>query len=119
MGLKRWLVGIRDGYVMAQAAGMHLPEFPEGETVRLRVLFTGRVQHVGFRLEVSELARRLELTGWCRNLETGQVLAEFQGTQERILCLVGLMESLIRIRIRGKVIISQEPIPGETTFQIL
>lgn len=119
MGVKRWLTGVRDGYVMAQAARLPLPEFSEGESVRLRVLFTGRVQHVGFRLEVSELARRLKLTGWCRNLETGQVLAEFQGTEERILCLVGLMESLIRIRIREKEVTPMPVVFGESGFRIL
>ena len=119
MGVKRWLTGVRDGYVKAQAARLPLPEFLEGESVRLRVLFTGRVQHVGFRLEVSELARRLKLTGWCRNLETGQVLAEFQGTEERILCLVGLMESLIRIRIREKEVMPMPVVFRESGFRIL
>ena len=119
MGLKGWLVRARDGYVKAQAARMPLPEFPAGETVRLRVLFTGRVQHVGFRLEVSELARRLGLTGWCRNLETGQVLAEFQGVEARILCLMDLMASLVRIRIRQREVTPLSVIPGETEFRTL
>ena len=79
-----------------------MPAFEPEEPVRLRVLFSGRVQHVGFRLEVCELARRLGLTGFCENLPTGDVLAEFQGGEKRIRCLISAMESLVRIRIRRR-----------------
>ena len=83
---------------------------------RWHVIFSGRVQHVGFRLEVCELARRLELTGWCRNLENGDVLAEFQGPTERIDFLISFMESLKRIKIREKSMEELELISGESGF---
>ena len=116
MGVKRWLVAKRDGYVIAQARGFSLPEFESAEPVRRRILFGGRVQRVGFRLEVYELANRLELTGFCRNLESGEVLAEFQGTEARIACLVTAMESLKRIRIRRKEVTCLPLVPEETGF---
>ncbi|MBQ9991783.1 MAG: acylphosphatase [Lachnospiraceae bacterium] len=83
---------------------------------RYRVLFSGRVQKVGFRLEVCELAVRLGLTGFCKNLENGDVLAEFQGTEEKINFLISFMESLKRIRITNKVMEKLEVDEGLTGF---
>ena len=45
----------------------------------LRLVLTGRVQGVGFRPFVYNLAQRLELTGWVRN-QAGQVEIVIQGT---------------------------------------
>jgi acylphosphatase len=38
-----------------------------------RVLFEGRVQGVGFRYTVKNIARGYEVTGWVRNLPDGRV----------------------------------------------
>ena len=100
MSLKDTFKKIRDDYVIRQAHSVELPEFMSGTVRRYRVKFSGRVQKVGFRLEVCELAQRLGLTGWCRNLENGDVLAEFQGPTERIDFLISFMESLKRIKNR-------------------
>ena len=116
MELKRWLMALRDRYVIGQAERILLPEFPPEEPVRQRILFSGRVQRVGFRLEVWVLANRLGLTGWCKNLESGDVLAEFQGGESRIRCLVDAMSSLIRIRIRRKTVTPLPAVEGEETF---
>ena len=51
------------------------------------------------------------------NLENGDVLAEFQGTGERIDFLVSFMESLKRIKIRSKQVEELELIPGEKSFE--
>lgn len=104
MSIKSMFKGIRDNYVIRQAQRLDIPEFGDTERCRYRVLFSGRVQKVGFRLEVCELAKRLELTGFCKNLESGEVLAEFQGPEEKIKFLISFMESLKRIKIRNKVV---------------
>lgn len=116
MSAKTIFVALRDGYVIRQAQKAKLPPFGNGEPCRWRVTFSERVQKVGFRLEVCELAKRLSLTGYCRNLENGDVLAELQGPQENIQFLISFMESLKRIRIREKIIEELELIPTETEF---
>ena len=102
MRIKDKFKKIRDDYVINQVRKAKLPAFPEDEITRYRIMFSGRVQKVGFRLEVCELAKRLELTGWCQNLENGDVLAEIQGPKNRIKYLVHFMESLKRIKITEK-----------------
>jgi len=86
-------------YVINQVKNAHLPEFSESEKVRMGVTFAGRVQKVGFRLEVEQLAIRLGLTGKIRNLENGGVELEIQGAKNKILFLLDFMNNLIRIKI--------------------
>ena len=64
MSLKSRLKQVRDGYVSAQVRRVRLPIFASSPLCRRRVRFSGRVQKVGFRQEVTELALRLELTGF-------------------------------------------------------
>lgn len=104
MPLIQKLKSIRDNYVISQVKRAKLPEFNVGNIRRYRITFSGRVQNVGFRLEVSELAKRLGLTGFCRNLENGDVLAELQGEDEKIQYLITFMESLKRIKIKNKIV---------------
>lgn len=49
------------------------------DEARAHVRLTGRVQGVGFRYETAAEARRRRLTGWVRNLDSGDVEAVFQG----------------------------------------
>ena len=111
-----YLKRLRDGYVINQVRRAVLPEFTHGDIVRVRVVFEGRVQKVGFRLEVSELAKRLGLTGFCENLSDGGVRAELQGTMERIEFLISFMRSLKRIRIDTWVMIEIPTADGESEF---
>lgn len=117
MKLKELFIKTRDDYVINQVQRAEIPMFRVSEVVRYQVLFSGRVQHVGFRLEVCELAKRLGLTGYCENLENGYVLAEFQGMENKITFLISFMESLKRIRIRRKVVKRLELVPAETGFE--
>ena len=107
----------RDRLVIGQVRRVRIPDFPADRICRLRNRFSGRVQKVGFRLEVAELAGRLGLSGFCENLPDGRVLAELQGPENRIAFLIRFMESLKRIRITDKVMEQLPPIPGETAFR--
>jgi acylphosphatase len=64
-------------------------------------LITGLVQGVFFRREITDLARRLRITGWVRNLSDGRVeaLAEGERTQLDSLirfCNVGPRGAIVR-----------------------
>lgn len=112
MSIKEQFKKIRDNYVINQVQKLQLPTFEADEVCRYKVVFSGRVQKVGFRLEVCELAQRLELTGFCQNLENGDVLAELQGAENKIQYLIAFLESLKRIKIKNKVV-EKLPIDGE------
>lgn len=117
MSIKKAVVKIRDDYVRNQVKKAKLPPFGVDEIVRYRIIFSGRVQKVGFRLEMAEFAERLQLTGCCRNLENGDVYAELQGPDNKIRYLVSFMESLKRIRIKKKRIKRIELNMDEETFR--
>lgn len=102
MKAKALLKKIRDQYVICQVNRIKIPNMKDENIHRYRVIFYGRVQKVGFRLEVCELAKRLQLTGFCRNLEDGSVLAEIQGPDDKIKYLISYLGTLKRIKITKK-----------------
>ena len=66
---------------------------------RWRVVFSGRVQHVGFRYTAYYLAKALYLTGWVDNLPDGRVEMEAQGPVALLRRLVLQLKSRPHIRI--------------------
>jgi acylphosphatase len=52
--------------------------------VRVRVVVSGRVQGVFFRVETRDMARRLGLAGFVRNRADGAVEAVFQGPKASV-----------------------------------
>lgn len=69
------------------------------ETIRRHMLFSGRVQGVGFRYTACYLARSLDLTGWVKNLWDGDVEMEVQGDKRSIARLVERLHKGRFIRI--------------------
>lgn len=114
--MKTILKKIRDNYVIHQVQKAKLPVFETNPMKRYRIIFSGRVQKVGFRLEVCELAKRLELTGFCKNLDNGNVMAELQGPDNKIKYLISFMESLKRIQINHKVMEELDVVEKERGF---
>ena len=51
---------------------------------RLHVLFSGRVQGVGFRYTVKKLVHGVEVTGTVRNLVDGRVELDAEGEQSEL-----------------------------------
>jgi acylphosphatase len=51
---------------------------------RVHVFVSGRVQGVFFRAETADMADRLGLAGWVRNLPDGRVEALFEGEKEDV-----------------------------------
>ncbi len=49
-----------------------------------QIFYTGRVQGVGFRISVKQLAKGFEVTGWVRNLPDGRVELQAMGEDEEV-----------------------------------
>ena len=63
-------------------------------TIAKNIVFSGRVQGVGFRFTAQRIALRYELAGFVKNLHTGQVQMLAQGQAEDIDdCLRDISES--------------------------
>lgn len=54
------------------------------DQVRNRIIFSGRVQGVGFRYRSKYAADGYGVTGWIRNEPDGTVLMEAQGSNDQI-----------------------------------
>jgi acylphosphatase len=52
--------------------------------VRAHVYVSGRVQGVFFRSQTADIAERLGINGWVRNLSDGRVEALFEGEKEQV-----------------------------------
>lgn len=89
----------RDDYVTHQVENMKFPDFLSGCIIRKNYVFTGKVQNVGFRIEVYHIANKTGLTGWIINTDDGRVEAEIQGEKSKIDFLIQYMMSLKRIKI--------------------
>jgi acylphosphatase len=68
---------------------------------RARILITGLVQGVFFRREITDLARRLGVSGWVKNLPDGKVEALAEGDRARLdelirFCHVGPRGAVVR-----------------------
>jgi len=99
MGIKDLLKKVKEGFVINEVEKMSVPEFTEAAICRKRILFEGLVQQVGFRFEMQMLAVRLGLTGKAVNQSDGSVLAEVQGTEEKIDYLISMLHQVKRFRI--------------------
>lgn len=113
------LKSARNTYICHQVNRVRLPDFKENRFVRRHITFHGRVQRVGFRIELAQMAERLELTGWVKNAENGKVIAEVQGFESRIRFLLKFMNSLKRIKIRKMENKPHSIKETETEFRIL
>ncbi|WP_243456482.1 acylphosphatase [Mobilitalea sibirica] len=95
----KFLKKMRNEYVKYQVKNIRYPEFTSGCILRKKYVFSGRVQHVGFRKEVYLIAQKIGLTGWIQNRTDGKVEAQIQGEKSKIEFLIRYMKSLKRIRI--------------------
>ena len=85
---------------------------------RLRVIFQGRIQGVGFRMRARTCAQRLPVTGWVRNEPDGTVMLEAQGSEPDLDAFLtalrkqtsGLVEREIHAHVRTE--------PDEDGFEI-
>lgn len=86
--------------------------------VRWEILFSGRVQHVGFRYTACYIARDLGLTGWVANLPDGRVLMEAQGEPASLRKLLLKLKGHLTIRITEARVTELPPLPKEYGFRV-
>lgn len=55
-----------------------------GNKIRAHVVISGRVQGVFFRYTTQAIAHEKGLTGWVRNLYSGEVEAIFEGDEDKV-----------------------------------
>ena len=84
--------------------------------IRKRIVFTGRVQGVGFRWRAEQAARLYNCTGWCRNDWDGTVTMEIQGTEEAIDKVIRSIESGRYVWIQNMDVTPLYPETGERGF---
>ena len=70
---------------------------------RYYVIFEGRVQNVGFRWTVQQIAQSLGCTGWIRNLDNGNVDMQIQGVSTLNVCQSEkeVVKSIITLQRQG------------------
>jgi len=86
---------------------------------RIAAGFSGRVQGVGFRATVRELAERVPVTGWVRNEPDGRVKLEAQGPAAALDTLIERIRDARSAHITSVDISHLPPTKGESGFQIL
>lgn len=97
--IKNYISNLKRNYVINKVKKTKIPHFEPSNSIRKKIIFYGKVQNVGFRLEIYELARRLGLTGWVKNRKDYTVELEIQGEDNRILFLIDNMQSLKRAKV--------------------
>ena len=84
-----------------------------------KVFYEGRVQGVGFRFTVKELAAGFDVTGYARNLPDGRVELEVQGSEQEVdAFLQAIRESHLCPHISRWIVQPVEVIPARKGFSI-
>ena len=92
---------------------------PVSDVTAVRVTVSGRVQGVGFRYATRDVAGRLGVTGWVRNLATGQVEVFAQGAEGPVGELVAWLKRGPRwASVTGVDSSPAEPDPDLATFHV-
>jgi acylphosphatase len=85
-----------------------------------RVIFEGRVQGVGFRYTVKDLARGFDVCGWVKNLPDGTVELQVMGDPDELASFIDeiVEESNVAHHIRNHVVETIPRLEKVTGFRI-
>lgn len=84
------------------------------------VIFEGRVQGVGFRYTVKDLARGFDVCGWVRNLPDGTVELQVGGEEPDVSDFIReiLVESPVARHIKNHTVTMVPPMENVRGFRI-
>jgi|WetSurMetagenome_2_1015567.scaffolds.fasta_scaffold573373_2 acylphosphatase len=85
---------------------------------QVHVLYTGRVQGVGFRFTAESLARSLQVNGWVKNLSNGQVEVIAEAEEELLNDFLGRIDRSLEHYIRSTQVDWLEATGDFETFEI-
>jgi len=84
------------------------------------VFYEGRVQGVGFRFLVKQLACGFEVVGWVRNLADGRVEMQCSGEREEVEGLLeAVRESELESHIKSVIVEEIPLLEGVKRFEII
>jgi acylphosphatase len=84
-----------------------------------QIFYEGRVQGVGFRFTVKQIARGYDVIGWVRNLPDGRVELQCGGELEEVEAfLEAIVESQLKAHIRSVTACAIPPLAGVRSFEI-
>ncbi|NLC04705.1 MAG: acylphosphatase [Tissierellia bacterium] len=119
MTFKKKLRKFQNNYVSNKVKNTVIPKFKTSPIVRKKIIFSGKVQKVGFRFETFELANKLELKGYVKNTNNNTVELEVQGEEERIDFLIKNMINLKRAKVVDVEIVEIPLLEDESDFIII
>ncbi len=85
---------------------------------RRSVIFTGRVQGVGFRYTTRGVAEAFAVTGWVRNEPDKTVRLEVQGEPAEVAAMIEALQQRMAGNIRETRVETMALTPGEEGFGI-
>ncbi len=86
--------------------------------IRTQIIFSGRVQGVGFRATARDTAAPHPVTGWVRNEPDGTVCLQAQGDPEAVDAFLRDLDRRVGRLVTGRDAQSIPVAAGETGFQI-
>jgi len=94
-----------------------MASMPES-VARFRIVYTGHVQGVGFRVTARDTARGFAVTGWVRNEPDGTVMMEVQGSAAEVEACLERLRARMQRHIARENRLSISPRNEEAGFTI-
>jgi acylphosphatase len=88
-------------------------------TVRIQVTYFGNVQGVGFRWNVIQVASSYSVTGYVKNLASGNVEMMVEGNRKEVFLMVGEVEERLKDYWKSKEAEERRGDPHFENFQVL
>ena len=119
MAIMKFINKYRKQLLIANINRKDLPDFDKSKMKRKHLIFSGRVQGVGFRVEALGISNRLGLTGYVKNKNDGDVEIQFQGPKDKINYAIDYLSSIRRAPIDNVESRDLKVVEDEKEFKIV